>query len=416
MSVLADLLGAAEPNFTASLHELELSSGSPGADLHVTSLIASKVHTKIRELGLDPMDTTGRELYHALQALIKMHDEFLMNALGGHDPDNTKDLIRRCVSAVNNLAIPKQCWVLRHSVAKRLLKDTPPKKVMKQLGYRSIDSMLKRENIEELYVALHFMESKPWVDKFTRMYKGLKPSDFETRDIDILQVSVEHWGQAVSDYVNEMRHNIISVKELGAIGVLPLPPGQVRGVCITIVPLLLHYINEIRLYSSYFKLHQVKPNFAHLIIDALLTDAKPVAEIVGQPLHWRVIQRFYGRNSESHPEIFQPHIQPEDIEWRQAEQIMYKIEPALNFWNDMDYVGAMYDGYAISFNLIDNVLSYCNDLPYKQQATMHFQNSLWDELLVHYMQQGRLEDHVLGQLDNETSQSELLADSRKGVH
>ena len=414
MSVLSDLLVAAEPGFTNALHELESASGSPGVDLHLTSEIAKKIHNKIRELGLDPMDTTGKELYHGLQALIKVHDEFLMKILGGQDADDTADLLRRCVSAVQGLAIPKQSWVLKHSVAKRLLKSTPPKKVMKQLSYRSVDSMLKRENIEELFVALYFIESRAWLERFIKTYKKLKPSDFEVRPISILEFSTASWGQAVTDYVYQNRQNIIVLKDMGIIGVLPLPNGQLRGICITMIALLLHYINDIRLYSSYFKLQQVKPDFDHLIIETLLSDAQPVAKLVNQPLHWRVIQRFYGRaGRQSHPQIFEPHIQPEDIEWRQAEQVMYRIEPALKFWEDIDYVANLYDDYLVSFNLIDNILCYCNDLSYGQQSVIHFQESLWDELLVRYLQQGSLEEQVLGQLDNELLEPELSVQSQK---
>lgn len=49
-----------------------------------------------------------------------------------------------------------------------MLKLTPPRKVMRQLGYRSIDSMLKRESIYELYVAMRFVESQEWLQAFTK--------------------------------------------------------------------------------------------------------------------------------------------------------------------------------------------------------------------------------------------------------
>lgn len=409
MSVLSELLGANEPGFTNSLHEMEVLSGSVGTDLRLTSDIANKVHSKIRELGLDPVDTTGRELFHALQGLVKIHDEFLTRGLGITDPDDTSEMLSRCIYAINNLEIPKQSWALKHSVAKRLLKNNPPRKVMKQLSYRSVDSMLKRENIEEIFVSLRFLESRAWLEKFFKSYKKIKPSDFEIRIVNIIQFSAKKWGQAVEDFVYQNRHNVIVLKDFGVIGVLPLPTEQLRGVCITMIPLLLHHINEIRLYSSYFKLQQVKPDFDHLIVETLLNDAKPVATLADQPLHWRVIQRFYGKaGKQSLPEIFEPHIQPEDIEWRQAEEIMYRIEPALKFWDGNDYVAAMYDNHPVSLNMIDNVLSYCNDLSYGQQATIHFQNSLWDELFVRYMQQSQMEEKVLGQLDSESFEPRLI--------
>lgn len=73
---LSELLEAAEPAFTLSLRQLEQISGAPSADIRLTTDIIGKVHLKLRELGLDPKDTTGQELYHALIGLIRQHDEF----------------------------------------------------------------------------------------------------------------------------------------------------------------------------------------------------------------------------------------------------------------------------------------------------------------------------------------------------
>jgi len=127
------------------------------------------------------------------------------------------------------------------------------------------------------------------------------------------------------------RHHIC--EGIGVIAVLPPSVENLRGVCITILPLLLYAMNEIRVYSSFFKLQQVKPNLAKIIIPLSVRIRKVLWSFAGQPIHWRVIHRNYGRQStDHHPEVFEPHVQPEDLEWRQAEELLYHIEPALKFW------------------------------------------------------------------------------------
>lgn len=407
--MLSELLGATEPMFTLALKQLEEVSGRPSVDVRLTAEIIGKVHLATRALGMDPKDTTGKELYQALLNLTEKHDHFLAKKIGGKDPHDVQDLIPRIKKAAEDLDTPKSCWVLKHSVAKRLLKGTPPKKIMKHLGYRSVDSMLKREPLGEVFGALRFAESPEWLNMFLKKYKKLKPSDFETRDIEFTQLSAERWGDLTKEFTHKKRHNITHLKELGVILILPMPLERMRGFTIFSFPLLLHYINEIRLYSSFFKLQQVKHDFGSILVDTLVADPGNHAIMAGQHVHWRVIQRYFGKlENEYHPEIFEPHVQPEDLHWRRAEEILFQFEPALHFWHDMDYVGVMQSGRPIPFNLFDMAASYVNDSPHSKRAIYHFRESLWNEIFIRYMGQKTLEKQVLSQLDNSVIEPEDL--------
>lgn len=407
---LSELLGATEPMFTIALRQLEKASGNPSADVRLTAEIIGKVHLKTRELGMDPKDTTGKELYQALVNLAEKHDSFLVKRLGGKEPDNVQDLLPRMKLLVDQLNIPKRCWVLKHSVAKRLLASTPPKQVMKHLGYRSVDSMLKREPLPEVFGALRFAESPQWLNSFLAKYKNLRASDFEAREIEIVVLDSARWGKLTENFVRKKRHNITHLKELGVILMLPMPMERMKGVTITVLPLLLHYINEIRLYSAFFKTRQVKPDFGEILVDTLVADPGEHAVMAGQQVHWRVIQRYFGKlETEYHPEIFEPHVQPEDLHWRKAEEILYRIEPALHFWHDLDYVAVMYAGRPVSFNLMDVAVGFVNSTPYADRTIYHFRESLWNEIFIRYMGQKNLETQVLRQLDNEMIEPESIA-------
>lgn len=408
-NLLRDLLDAKEPLFSLSLKQLEEASGKKGIDTKLIGDIIGKTHDATKKLGLDHADTTGPELYHALLAKIKEHDEHLAKAIGGDDAENVQQLLPLIKKAVEAADVPKSCWVLKKSVAKEMLRKSPPPTIMKLLGYRSIDSMLKHENLAEVYGALRFAESGDWLNKFNEQYKDLKPSDFETREIEFVVMPGERWGDIAEHFVEKKRHNITHLKELGVILMLPIKLRKLPGITITAMPLLFHYINEIRLYSAFFKLEQVKKNFGEIFVNTLIADPGKAAVMAGSHVHWRVIQRYFGKlEKEYHPEIFEPHVQPEDLHWRKAEEALYKIDPELEFWKDMDYVARFEDGRPIPFNLMDVSVGYCTNTPYEKRVIYHFRESLWNEIFMRYLGQKTLEQQVLQQLDNDMIAPENL--------
>lgn len=408
--ILSELLGATEPMFSLALKQLEAESGNPSADIRLTAEITGKLRLKTQELGLDPDDTTGKELYYALLNLIEKHDQHLVKQIGGSDPNDVDTLMPLIKKAWEDVDVSKKCWVLKASVAKAMLKKTPPKAIMKHLGYRSVDSMLKREKLGEIYGALRFVETPDWLNHFNEQYKKLKPSDFETRDMEIVEMPAERWATYATPFVHKKRHNITHLKELGVILMLPISKeNNLRGVTIFVMPLLFHYLNEIRLYSAFFKLKQMQPKFGEIVANTLVADPSSAAVMAGQTIHWRVIQRYFGKlEKEYHPEIFEPHVQPEDLHWRQAEELLFKVDPELEFWRDLDYVGEVHAGRPVTMNLLDIAASYVNQSPYSERAIYHFREALWNEVFVRYMGQKNLEQQVLEQLDNDVIKPEDL--------
>ena len=69
--VLTDLLTTDHPLFVRNLAELERASGNAGIDTRLIADITEKAHAIMRQLGVDPADTHGEELYHALNAAVK---------------------------------------------------------------------------------------------------------------------------------------------------------------------------------------------------------------------------------------------------------------------------------------------------------------------------------------------------------
>lgn len=190
---------------------------------------------------------------------------------------------------------------------------------------------------------------------------------------------------------------------------------QMPGVTLKVLPLLLHYIYEVSLYSTFFKLISIKKNFGELLVDTLVADPGHVSVLGGKHrIHWRVVQRYFGKlTHEYHKEIFEPHVQPEDLHWRKAEDILYEIDPQLEFWKDMDYVGLIDEaGETVTFNLMDVALSYSNDIKFEGRYLYHFRESLWNEIFIRYMGKEALEREILEKLDNELIRPEKVKFSK----
>lgn len=400
--ILRDLLDAEEPIFSLSVQQLEKASGNTAADAELIGEISRKVRTGTESLGLDPYDTTGPELYTALLARIADDNRRVAQLIGGSDPDDVDDMVPRIVQAVESMQLPRNAWVLKHSVAKRLLQQMPPKKLMQHLGYRSIDSMLKHEDIDEIYTALRFSEGSQWLNRYNELFMHVTPSDFETRPIRILIMDKKKYVDLAEGFVAKKLHNITHTKEMGTIVVVPMHHTKMRGITLKSLPLIFHYINEIRLYSAFFKLKQVSRNFGSIVVETLIADPGNASQMAGQNVHWRVIQRYFGKlKDEKHPEAFQPHVHPEDLHWRRAEEMLAQLDPQMAFWQELDYVARLYADGPVTFNLMDVSLSYSNGEPYEQRYIYHFRESLWNEIFMRYMGAKNLEQQILSQLDND---------------
>ncbi len=383
---------------------MELHSGAPGIDLRLTGEIYGRLHMKIRELGLDPNDTTPHELYHALLSLTSLHDEFLVKRLDIDDPNDTGQISNAVVKIINHIKYPKHSWALKSTAAKRLLKATPPKLLMKQLNYRSVDSLLRREPASILVTIARHTEPTQWQEKFVNSYKKLRPNDFEVRDIEVVHLSDKRW-EKVGKALGGAKHNsIVHSPEAGVVILLPVQINKPRGLTLVSILLTLHYINEIRAFSTYCKFHHMRPDFSKLLIEHVLNQKQDHVSIAGHPVHWRVIHRYYGSTDKlNHPELFEPHVQPEDLAYRKAEDVLFRLEPALHFWHDTDFLGLPQPDGPISFSLTDMAMNLVNKLNFEGRVNYHMQESLWNEVYFRYFGQRSLENQILYQLDEQST-------------
>ena len=400
---LRELLDAEEPIFSQALFQLEQVSGRTGADVKLIGDITEKAHENLRQLGLHPATATGEEVYYALLNRVEQDIKRLTKVIGAKEDDTVQEVVPKMIAAAEKVDFNRKVFVLKREKAKDLLRQMPPKALMEKLDYDDLEEMFEQEDFDEIYSALRFSEGPDWLNEYNELFKKITADDYEERDIRIIEMDHKKYVDLAAHFVKKKLHNVTHTKEMGTIVVVPMHARSMRGLVLKTLPLLLHYMNEVKLYSTFFKLKSKKPHFGKTVVETLIADPGDASQMVGNSVHWRVIQRYLGRHKEDSVEkvAFEPHLQPEDLHWRRAEDLLYQIDPKLEFWKDRDFVGLMFDGFPVAFNLFDVSFAYSNKEDYDGRYAYHFRESLWNEIFVRYMGFKNLEEQVLEQLDND---------------
>lgn len=228
--VLSKLLDQPQTAITKIIDQLESNNGYPSHDVRLTAENIRKIRSKISELGLDPNDTTSEELYQALlvkfESDARRFDEHF--SLFGHSYD-TK--IKKAVELVsNNINLPDR-WALKSMDAKRILRQHPPKHVMKLLNYRSVDSLVKREAVADIYLAIELVESPGWNKAHFKLATQLGTTAFERRRLEIRAMS-SRWG------VWQSPDMFLASSDYGVVGLAPTKQISTMSLLALVVLLL----------------------------------------------------------------------------------------------------------------------------------------------------------------------------------
>jgi hypothetical protein len=389
---LGRLLGADAVAFRQQIAELERVAGLPSADIRLSMDVMQATRQKLRELGLDPSDTTGPELYAVLQSKLR-RDEIQVRAAMHIRADIPPVQVQEHVCAQLNAHSTKgDLYVLRPASLKRMLKKLKPKTTMKKLGYRSMESMFKHEAPAQLLAACLACESADWQSARVQAYAALESKDFELRRPLFVLPAGKKWPEVAQEYAEKHKSNIVVMPELGSIVILPMSR-DLPGLAITTFVVALYALNSIRSFSTYLKLQQVRLDFGTTVQSAVLSAPMTDMELAGAKISWRVVHWFYAKgHGRQHPEAFEPHVQPEDLTWHAFGPALQKLSPVLSFWQDTELLGLLDNDNddVVSLNVMDVALGVCNKLAYGERVLQTMREALGQELLARYFH----EDHL----------------------
>ncbi|MFZ1249292.1 MAG: hypothetical protein WAQ24_03135 [Candidatus Saccharimonadales bacterium] len=398
---LADLLGVDGVVFGQQIRQLERAAGLPSNDIRLAAHTLQATRQKIRELGLDPIDTTGPELYRALQSRLKRDEVQVRAALNVRADCNPVDLLENIQKKLAKLEHHSDVFVIKSAVMKQIIKKLKPKATMKRLGYRSMDSMLKHESAAQLLAACQVTESLDWQEARLAAYTKLQVRDFETRKPQFIVPTAKQWPKIADQHALKHKQTSVVLPELGAVVLLPMNK-DLPGLAITTFVLALHALNDMRAISAYLKLQQVKPNFGLLVRDVVLAEPLTEVEQAGRKLSWKSLQWSYGHGFVPYmTEVFGPHIQPEDLAWQSVSSTLPALHPILAFWQETDALGLLDSQNAVSLNILDVALGVCNHLEYAERTVHHMREALGRQLFARYLHYGNLETMLSKSFGNE---------------
>lgn len=236
------------------ISKLEDKNGYPSHDVRLLAESVQKIRAKMSNLDLDPDDTTGEELYHALLVKFEADSNLFDVNFGAKTLDFDAKVAKALYLVAKSLELPRQ-WALKSTIAKNVLRQHPPKRVMKQLRYRSVESMLKRENISEIFLGAQYLEPASWLKIHSRLISRLEQTAFELRPLKLQTLSYGRWANTADPQTFIAENNSV-----GALGIWPSE--QVKNV--PLLSMVVFVVDKLNSYKN-IKLGQTTANLSQTV-------------------------------------------------------------------------------------------------------------------------------------------------------
>lgn len=405
---IAKILRTDKDNIRAIAVRLEAVTGKKGVMDKIVEENAAIIESRCGILKICE-NPRAKEIYDALVKRVEADNEAVHKFLGFPRANFSEDWGKILTTIKMILNQPKGLF-LKKEKALEFLKNKPPIKVIKSLGYRNVEELIQNEDFFEIFSSLRFVEGAEWLNaEFLPQYEKLKPSDFEEREFTTIALS-KKWGDLAQEFIKKKHHNISHLKELGLIYIIPIEL-NISAETLRNLALILHYFNEVTFYSKLFvKLAQDEQTFAQNFISLLRGDVPDSRLPKSDKSQWLIIQRYLAKDDQYDWRLFEPHVNPEALHWEKAERMLILISRELkgfptdlSFWHELNWVGDYYKTDAgldvlVSFNLVDAAM----DLVKRKEMTKylyHHQESLWNKIFIEYFGEKKMgeliEDNII---------------------
>ncbi len=382
---ISTIIGASEPQFTASIAKLEQASLNTGIDTRFTAEIRQNVLSKMRELDLDPRDTTASELFHTLRVKAKQDDEILRKIIKIPKTADSVIILHHLATYFRTKYACDEVWTLKRTVLKKILTLHTPHKTMKALHYRSIDSMLKRESVAEVYAIATLVEGDGFKQKILSYLKHLKSTDFENRKIECIGISPARWIK-IKSHLKKSSVPVFALPEANCIVVIPVETANTTCLVLLAASLILSEIRRVKEYASYFKLRSLDNDLHKHVQKIAMHGHIETFAIHEQQVYWRHLHQLFSR-AKALPEYLDPHVGVQDIKWMALEASLSGIDPALSFWIGTHQLAFVSTEHVVSLHVIDVCFNELYNLTIQQGSGQFVSNAVWDELLMRYLTQ-----------------------------
>lgn len=377
--IASELLGYDTIYFSPVLAALEATIDGPAIDAGLIGELAERSAALHRQLRLDPADTTPQELYAVLRGRVQDDNDRLAGAMGGQHPDAVSEMTPLIIAALRSHIGRRHCWALKHSVAKKLLKQHPPTHLMKALNYRSVDSLLKHEPIGQLMTVVRYSEPTAWQHALAQGYTVLTASDFESRAVELAYLDKARYVDLLEPSI--ARHKLVlHSKEMGLVAVAPTREKVIRGYTLRTATLVLHYVAEISMMSSLLKYRHAGRDYGQAVVAALIGDGGGHVELAGHGMHWR--SAHHAIRDSGHDAG--PHMSTDDWQVESANDAIARLVGTMLIWSGQGST-AKHSQHPVGFNVIDLAIDHSADASFANRSLRYVRRELEQELFRRYL-------------------------------
>ena len=390
MEELAKLLGTTKEKLESLADEMgEFTGRKEVSDRFLEKVEGERVQA-LADLGLTG-SSSRKEVLAVLAKRVELVEEEAKKVLGESQMQDHA-YIQKLFARAAGIAKPKKGFFLKEEKAKEIFRQNPPKNILAQLGYTSVNELLEKEDLFEVFSALRFLEDRKWQNEvFFAPFTKLTPEDFEERPIVMRVLDPKKWGSEARNFTKKKFHNTTHLKELGVVIVIPVD--YTEGALTRMFSMMFHYLNEVAFYAKYFKLIAEDPStFSWKLISALRGDVRDSVPDLENIASWVIMQRYLAKENPDDPRLTIPHISPEALHWERASTNLASLSeeaPGLSFWKGKAHLAGFFPAFGgeqlTSFNFEDNVFSLAAG-PDTPQYTYHAREALWNRFFIEWFE------------------------------
>ncbi len=397
MSFLSTILNEAESKTALRFKRLEQATGELSIDVGYISQLKQVAAQASKELGLDPLDTTAKELYQALRVRAAADEKVLLSAYKG-DADQ---LLKAVASNFQKAVASEIIWSVKRSVLKKVLAEQSPFETMKFLRYRSVASLLKNEQVDVVLALAHKLESDQWNTKLRQYYHHLQAGDFEARPIKVVFY--------MSHFPKEIVLPIVAVPEAGAIIVLSSEETLKEGYAFTLLSQTLGAYRHIKDASLLFKAHHVR-QYPGWMVQEFVAPKHHQIIIAGVPIDWSAISQSLRHNyGDDARRLFDVVLDHGDMDLLSPQRILHALAPGLGFWAEKLGIGSVHDDDGVSLHIGDIGIDMLQNRHYETRSMVVLRAYVNREIMSLYAARPILQRHVFKQLDKIESRPQTKA-------
>ncbi len=397
--LLVSLLGVNQDKFGDYIESLESVALRPGIDVRLAADVVSSSRNRITQLGLNVETTSARHVYDALLARLAEDDVKITTKLGIYT-SNVEQAAVKIAAQADELSGQDHCMAIMPSGIKRLLKAVPPKRTLRLLKYRSIDSVVKRYDARVLYALACAVENESWRTQIVAKMRRLEAKHIQWQSVHVLTMPVEWYRKAVRQLASS--GVALTNNETGVVCVLPVVDVNQRGSTLLSLGLVLQAATHISTQSIPYRARSLADGFNNSVVRISSGEVHVIDTVYSMQPTWRVVHELIGDGHvATAADVFA--YDSFDLYWESTESKLAAIDETMDFWVGGHFVGVKTDQLPVSMHVLDVALCLAARLRYEDRLADHCVASLWNELHIRYLKEDVLARSLAQQLSEYSS-------------